>query len=208
MAPQKTTASILASAEQTLATARAGLEDVVGTRPERRLSGLRNLVVFGRAVTNVLQNLRSTEPKFDEWYQPRVREMEADPLMRFLYKLRSEILKQGTIPTSVSAHIEHFEFPRDLAKLGPPPANTKSFFIGDQNGGSGWEVMVGDGQVEKYYAALPGEIGQVTVHLADAPAEHLGKQLSDNRIETICAAYLHYLERLVADAKRHFGGGA
>src|SRR5436309_15318022 len=100
MVPNKTTPSILASAEQTLATARAGLEDVLAERPERRLPGLHNVVVFGRAVTNVLQNLRSTEPGFDEWYVPFVRQMESDPLMRFLYKLRSAILKRGTVSTS------------------------------------------------------------------------------------------------------------
>ena len=206
--PNKTTASILASAEQTLTTARAGFDDLVGSRPERRLPGLRNLVVFGRAVTNVLQNLRSTEPAFDEWYAPFVREMESDPLMRFLYKLRSEILKEGTVPTSVNAYIHRLEFPHDLTKFGPPPPNARSFFIGDQNGGSGWEVALPDGQVAKYYAALPGDIGQVTVHLAGAPTDHLGQQLKDNRVETICAACLDYLGRLVTQAKRRFGGGA
>jgi len=204
----KTTGGLLASAEQTLATARAGFEDLTGPMPERRLSGLRNLVVFGRAVTNVLQNLRSTEPGFDEWYAPLVREMESDPLLRFVYKLRSEILKEGTVPTSVSAHIRHLDFPGDFAKFGPPPPNARSFFIGDQNGGSGWEVALPDGRVDKYYAALPGDVGQVSVHLVGAPTEHLGQQLSDGRLETVCAAYLSYLERLLAQAKLRFGGGA
>lgn len=165
----KTTAKTLASVEQTLATARTGFEDLVGHHPERRLSGLRNLVVFGRAVTNVLQNLRTTEPTFEEWYAPFVDEMKSDPLLRFLHELRTEILKRGTLPTTVSAHIDRFEFPRDLAKFGPPPPNAKGFFIGDQNGGLGWEVALADGKVAKYYAVMPGDIGTVSVHFADAP---------------------------------------
>jgi len=204
----KTVPGILASAQQTLATARAGLEDLRGSRPDRRLPGLTNLVVFGRAVTNVLQNLRSLEPAFDEWYAPFVREMESDPLLCFLYKLRSEILKEGTIPTSVSTHIQRLRFPEDLAKLGPAPANAKSFFTGDQYGGSGWEVQVADGETAKYYVELPGDIGTISVHLAGAPKDHLGATLPDNRIETVGAAYVVYLDRLVRTATTRFGGGA
>jgi hypothetical protein len=204
----KTTGSILTNATQTLAGARLGLEDVQGPKPERRLAGARNLVVFGRAVTNVLQNLRSTEPAFDSWYEPYVKEMEGDPLLRFLYKLRSEILKEGVMSTGVSAYLSTFRFPEDMARLGPPPPNAKSFFIGDQNGGVGWEVAVGEGQLEKYYVELPGDIGEVSLHLHNAPSDHLGSKISDDRLETICEAYIRYLEKMVRDAQTRFGGGA
>jgi len=66
----RNTASVLARAEQTLATAMLGLRLLKEGKPEQRTAGLWNVVVFGRAVTNVLQNLRSTEPSFDEWYAP------------------------------------------------------------------------------------------------------------------------------------------
>ena len=95
----KTTASILKEAENTLFTAHLGLKLLYGTNPHERLAGLRNLIVFGRAVTNVLQNLRSTEgeKKFNEWYQPKVEEMKKDDISNYFYKLRSEILKEGTL---------------------------------------------------------------------------------------------------------------
>ena len=64
----KTTKKVLAHVADTLATAKLGLQDVLSGGPDRRLGGLRNLIVFGRAVTNVLQNLRSTEPAFEAWY--------------------------------------------------------------------------------------------------------------------------------------------
>ena len=46
----------------------AGLQS---TDPRTRIDSVRNVIVFGRAVTNVLQNLRSTEGMFDEWYRHR-----------------------------------------------------------------------------------------------------------------------------------------
>ena len=67
------------------------------------------LVVFGRAVANVLQNLPSTVgvEAFNEWYEPIQTQMREDLLLRFFYRLRSEILKQGTLHTSTSIYISH-----------------------------------------------------------------------------------------------------
>ena len=112
-ASHRTTTDIIRSAEETLKTAEQGLEDLIKGPPERKLSGLRNLIVFGRAVTNILQNLRSIESDFDAWY-------------------------------------ERYRIPEDLTRFGPPPPNAKGFFIGDNLGGSGWEVKLPDGSIEKY----------------------------------------------------------
>ena len=48
-------------------------------------------------MTNVLQNLRTCVGKttFDAWYGPKEAEMRADELMRWFYKIRSELLKEG-----------------------------------------------------------------------------------------------------------------
>ena len=204
----RSSAEILSDVERTLATARAGLEDVLGSRPERRVSGLSNVVVFGRAVTNVLQNLRSTESTFDEWYRPHVETMKADPLLKYLYERRTTILKVGTVGGGAVLHLTSFTFPPDMSKFGPPPPGARAFFMGDTNGGVGWEVVVADGSVEKYYVQLPGEIGDVDVVLGDAPLEHLGNVLPDRSIATICRAYVEYLERLVNEAKSRFGAKA
>ena len=181
-----------------------GLADLSSGDPNRRVAGLHNLVVFGRAVTNVLQNLRSTEPDFDAWYAPHRAEMEGDPLLKYLYTLRSEILKEGILPLAVSTHIRQLRFPEDLARLGPPPPNAKGFFIGDSIGGSGWEVELADGRTEKYYARLPADIGGATVHLPDAPATHMGRPLKGNDVTTIGGAYVAYLRKLVMDAEHRF----
>jgi hypothetical protein len=157
---EKTTGGVLRCVDETLATAKLGLRDVVHGGPERRLGGLRNLIVFGRAVTNVLQNLRSTEPAFDTWYEPYVKEMRDDPLLKYFYILRSEILKEGRLETGSRLHIRSFSFPGDLQRLGPKPSGAKTFFMGDQAGGSGWEVELPDGSTEKLYLDLPGDIGK------------------------------------------------
>ena len=64
--------------------------------------------VFGRAVTNVLQHLRSFDPydegAFDRWYEPWVTEMRTDPLLRYFYELRSAFLKDITPTITVMLH--------------------------------------------------------------------------------------------------------
>src|SRR5438094_483482 len=174
----RTSADVLRAARQTLATVEKGLADLASGDPNRRVAGLHNLVVFGRAVTNVLQNLRSSEPDFDAWYGPHRAEMEADPLLKYLYELRTEILKKGILPIGTSMYIHQLRIPEDMARLGPPPPNARGFFIGDNLGGSGWEVELPDGRTEKYYAELPADIGVATMHLPIAPRMRLDQELS------------------------------
>lgn len=143
---KRTTQTILRDTEETLNTAKFGLQDFLNGPPERKMPGLRNLIVFGRAVTNVLQNLRSTEPAFDEWYAPYQKEMSDDKIMKHIYRMRSIILKQGTLKTSVGVHIKSFSS-EDIKRFGPPPVGAKRFFIGDQIGGTGWEVELPDGTI-------------------------------------------------------------
>jgi hypothetical protein len=182
---EKSTRETLARVKETLDTAKLGLRDVVEGGPSRRLGGLRNLIVFGRAVTNVLQNLRSSEPSFDTWYQPYVNEMRDDPLLRYFYVVRSEILKEGKLRTSNKLHIKRFEFPKDMQRPGLPPAGAGAFFMGDQSGGSGWEIRLPSGDIEKFYVDIPGDIASSEVHLPEAPATHRGIIIPDKRIETL-----------------------
>ena len=172
----RTTTDIIRSAEETLKTAEQGLEDLTEGLSERKLSGLRNLVVFGRAVTNILQNLRSTESDFDTWYKRYEKEMRNDPLIKYFYKLRSKILKKGLLETSTCTYIRRLRLPEDLARFGPPPQKARGLFIGDNLGGSGWEIQLPDGSIEKYYVELPSEIGFVSLHFPDAPKYHLRQE--------------------------------
>jgi hypothetical protein len=201
MAEKKSTKQILQRAEETLYTASLGLEHVKGKDPRTRVAGLRNVVVFGRAVTNVLQNLRSVEPEFDEWYAPHVEAMSRDELMSFFYQLRSEILKQGALAISSSMTLSGD--PMAVFRHFKPPPRAKAFFIGDNIGGSGWEVETEDGAVEKYYvqlpSALPGLSVDMNIHLQGAPEELQRVPAPD-----LCEAYLDKLSALVKEAKARF----
>lgn len=200
----RTSADILADAARTLATAQHGLALLESGNPSSFLPGLHNVAVFGRAVTNILQNLRSTEPAFDDWYAPYVTEMQSDPLLRRFYKLRTEILKVGTPSTASSVFISNLSLPQDLGRLGPAPRGATTFFVGDQHGGTGWEIPQPDGSIEKYYVELPPDIGHASVQLADAPAEHLGDDVSNRDVPETARMYVDYLAGMVAAARAQF----
>jgi hypothetical protein len=200
------TEQILRNARDVLDIAKFGVADLERGSPERRLAAFNNIVVFGRAVTNVLQNLRGTEPKFDDWYASYKAEMESDPLMRRFYEMRSEMLKEGVTRVSNVTAIKHFSFPRDLQKFGPPPPNAKSFFMGDRFGGSGWIIGLPDGSGEKYYVDVPPELGFSALVLHNPPSKHLSKELTDTSVQACSKLYVTYLERLVQSAEETFGG--
>jgi hypothetical protein len=167
---------------------------------------MHSVVVFGRAVTNVLQNLRSKVPNFDAWYAPWKAEMEQDPLMRYLYELRTDLLKKGREGATNVTSIQSASLGEILRMLGPAPPNAVGSFIGDVNGGSGWEVRLEDGSTEKLYVTLPDD-DNVRSYLAfgNLPSEHLGTPIANDSLEHICQLYVQYLRRLVEDAEEHFG---
>ncbi|MDJ0951653.1 MAG: hypothetical protein QNJ94_22310 [Alphaproteobacteria bacterium] len=202
MNQKRTTESILKEAEDTLYTAELGLKLVKGKNPKQRMAGLRNLVVFGRAVTNVLQNLRSTEgDAFDKWYQPKVEEMRNDPVSKYFYTLRSKLLKEGSLNTSSSATLSGN--PMALMQLYEAPPGAKGFFVVDRIGGCGWEVELEPGVTEKFYVDVPDNIPglqlRISVHLPDTP-----EGLKEKTIQELSEHYLSYLSMLLREAKKVF----
>jgi hypothetical protein len=198
---------ILRNAGECLQTAAIGLEDLTGSDPKRRLIGLRNLVVFGRSITFILQTLRRVDrDRFNGWYAPFKKEMRDDALMKYFAELRNTILKVGGPKTTQAMYVEHLDF-RDLQPLMEnPPPGAKRFFIGDQLGGSGWEIELPDGSIEKYYVELPIAVRmETTFHFPDPPSQHLGQGIGDTSVPSLARRYLEYLSRFVKDAEREFG---
>jgi hypothetical protein len=200
---QRLSTEILRAARETLVTAEQGLADL-SNAPSRRMSGLRNLVVFGRAVTNVLQNLRSVRPDFDEWYEPVRSDLESSPLMKFFYQLRSEILKKGEAGVSSRLHIKSFSPATDMAKFGKPPKNARRFFMGDSLGGTGWEVEVAPGTMEKYYVDLPLDIGTAGLFFGNAPGVTNPMDPTQGDVVTLCKEYVDTLRRVLQSAEDRF----
>ena len=205
MARRETT-DVLHKARMILSTAQLGLSDLEGEVPTRRVPGLHNVIVFGRAVTFVLQNLRTIDATaFDEWYLPRQRTMKADPLMRYFNKLRTTLEKEGGSASGSGLFIEKLNM-ADLDPImaeGPPGA--LGFFIGDEFGGSGWEIRVEGGATQKYYIGLPKSVRmRWEMHLPDPPTEHLGQPIADTSAAGLSRLFLGYIERLLVDAETHF----
>ena len=194
---------IFSNLKLTLKTAELGLEDLKSSKADRKTAGLRNLIVFGRSVTNILQQLRNIESDFETWYSKFVEEMQNDPLMKFLYKLRSEVLKEGVLKTAHSMYIKKLDS-SNMGQIGTPPPNAKSTFIGDQIGGIGWIVELPDGTTEKYYGNLPVEIGTLSTYFPENPKSHLGKDLDKKTIEELGEFYFNYLKNLVHLSEEKF----
>lgn len=197
--------AILRRAEETLATARHGLEDITGPSRTRRMTGLRNLIVFGRSVTWVLQNLKTPLGRsFEQWYEGKQAEMKSDVLMRYFVDARNILEKQGRVPVATHAHIHSFSSD-DISKFGPAPTGATGFFIADQLGGSGWEVELPDGSKQKYYVELPTEVAEVTQRFVGLP-EALDPELKGKPVEELCELYLARLDTLLYEARQEFLG--
>jgi hypothetical protein len=182
---------ILGEANAHLTTAKLGLSMLFSGQGEGRI-GLRNVAVFGRMVTFATNNFRSEVPNFKEWdSNAKVRHFGNDEC-RYMYKLRNVIEKQARTPTSVSAFISSFNA-SDINKFERPP-NAASFFIGDQNGGTGWEVIDSKGNKTPYYVVLPPEMGNVWITLPENEGRNAGE---------VAGNYVASLEAYLAEVKMH-----
>jgi hypothetical protein len=200
---QAKVAETLKNTRATLRRAELALANLEHARTgEHRVAEMCNVIVMGRAVTNVLQNLRHAAPGFDDWYSPWEQEMSQDPFLKYIYKLRSEILKKGKPGASVSTYVMSFNTSTDIP---PAPPNATSFFIGDEYGGSGWRVRLADGTLETMYVELPAHIARSWLRFDDVPREHLGAPIGDDSLENVCRLYVQYLQRLVVAAEQQFG---
>ncbi|MCC4516980.1 hypothetical protein [Limosilactobacillus reuteri] len=196
--------------EMTLNTMKMGIDLYKNSRNDqlKRDAGIRDAVVFGRAVTNSLQKLRGTElgkDEFDDWYKPWQTKLKEDKGFKFLYKLRSQILKEGILKTSSGIKINHLNIGDAYKLMKKAPFNVKSMFIGDAYGRSGFEVVLPDGSIENYYIKLPDYI-DVETSLEINKVPHY-KGYYNNKITnttTLLDYYYKFLYTMVADAKLKF----
>ncbi|WDM60661.1 hypothetical protein K4A76_06905 [Pseudomonas sp. NEEL19] len=197
--------SILKNAEDTLQAASYGLDDVKAKDGPRKLSGIRNLVVFGRSVTFVLQNLRGKVEGFDEWYAPHQEAMSQDKVMRYFLELRNTILKVGELRTMVEATLNGST--EDLLKSATKPPGAKGMFVGDVYGGSGWYIPMSDGSIEKFYVDLPKDLADVKSYFLSVP-ENYREAIDSRDVVDLGEEYLHKLKVLIDDCPNIFIGQA
>jgi hypothetical protein len=167
---------------------------------ERQVAEMANVVVAGRAVTNVLQLLRSKVEGFDDWYEPWQQQMRQDPLLRYLYRLRNEILKEGE-EGATTRQVISFDPVQDLP---PAPPGTSFFYTEDEDGGWGWNMQLEDGSIQRIYVSIPEDRVRSFLAFTDPPSEHLEAPLHDASLQHVCELYVQYLQRLVDAAERRF----
>jgi hypothetical protein len=169
------------------------------------MSGLWNLVTFGVATTQALQGLRGVDrARFNAWYEPIEANMREDPLLKYFWNLRSQIVKKGTAGTIKTTFTIAGSFNVDELLANPPPG-AHNFVMGDEVGASYWEVPQRDGSTAKYYVQLPESMkASTSLHFENPPTEHLGQPLSDTSIETLARLYIAYIRDVVQKATGEF----
>lgn len=195
----RTPQQIIEDIRQLLQSARLGRADVLAADPSKRMTGLMNVVTFGRAVLNALPRLKRVVVGYDDWFQTHV--PADDPLLKYFIGLRDALEHEGRTPRIQTQIFAHRLSMRDL---GPRPPGAVRGFIGDSNGGSGWMIALPDGTQVPYYVSLPESAATVTIHFPEAPTEHLGEPIGSN-VETQVTRYVQFLEALVNAAEARFG---
>lgn len=162
----------ITAAEDRLLTARFGLDDML-RRPERIRSGL-----------------------MMQWCLDS--EMRDDPVMSFFYGLRTQIEKQAHQHTGTRTYISRYDA-SVRARFEPAPPHAEGFFIGAENGGSGWVIRRADGSTEKYYIDMPPELAKTDILITATPSP------CDNVPATVLLEeYLDKLQKLIDEAKALF----
>lgn len=188
------TASVLWHVEEVLALVREGLRQMHEPDGIRQAAGLQTVIVFGRAITQALQTLRSVEPGFDSWYAPWMNKLAADVVARRFNIMRSQILKEGRLQTHSTVQIVDAGGLRRLA-ISQAPEEAEEFFLGDNFGRCGWQKTELDGTVSKVFVTLPPSIAVITMHIAGLPIDLLQSPARD-----VAGQYVAMLSDLVIDA--------
>lgn len=196
---------MLEKAFQILTTMRMAITDLDCPSNIKRNIAIRNVIVHGRTVTFALQKLLrgKCKPDFDEWYVKKQNQMKSDQLMKYFQEARNELEKEANLKSVNKMTIHYFDMDmmRKLEQNKPP--NAVAFFIGDQMGGSGWEVDTGDGIRTKYYIDLPDGIMSYSWCIK-GEIEHNGKTYHDLDMADACRMYFAYLNNFVLEAARTF----
>lgn len=196
-------AEIIDRADAVLRTALSGLSMMRSENGNTKNVGLRNVLVFGRSVTFVLQNLRGKHPLFDGWYAKQTTEMAKDPVFTFFREARNHLEKKGQLEVATSAVIHSFSSDTMALLEAQKPNGATAFFIGDQLGGSGWEVQLPDGTSQKFYVEPPSDVAVVD-QVFSGELAHLYLPSDSRSTLELATYYTDALARIVDDARQVF----
>ncbi len=189
--PARGSRKILGDAEHLMRLVEEGFRHLNEGPRERRFPGLRNFLVFGDATIAQMRILSSAAPVFATWFDQHEKASATDPQMIDLVKLRKAVLREPK---------ERRDFTKvHLASAGKEygrrPENARAFFSGDRLGGAGWEIAIPGGTVEKYYVALPFDVGPAGYRYENDTTS------TAKAIEPVTRRYLKHLREVFRYAK-------
>ena len=203
----RTNDEILQDAQAALDLTTRGLDEYLAASGRQRASGIRNVVVWGRVTTATFKKLQAASGHtVREWWQPYSEEMKSDPEFRYLYDLRNDVEKAGTVGRlGTTTHIDYLGPDEQRRLTANPPPNAKGFFIGDRWGGSGWQIELPSGETENFYVQLPADIAvTVSMHFME-PTTSQRFAPPERPIEEVLQRYVAFLESLMGSAIQAFG---
>lgn len=187
-------AELVESAEDLFRLADQGLQWMEAEAKDKRLAGLRNALVFGRACMLGLSALRRRHPGFDDWYEQNWAGMRDDPAMKSLETVRQIVMRE----TRVAEVVTDLMVRSAGRGFGAPPKGARAFFAGDRLEGTGWEIVMPDGGVEKYYVVLSDAIRPQGFGFRDEGTPE------ETCLEPIVAKYVAHLREMLRSAREHF----
>lgn len=182
----------MAAARQNFRLAVRGYRDLVGEEPERRQPGLATVVTYGASVTQILRALNGKVEGFDDWWAPHSAVLSGDDGFKRLRDMRNEVLKEGRIDTGRFFHVKSF----GSSDIPPnPPPGARGFFLGDEHGRSGWEIMGPDGEMTREFVTMSEDIAvhKLLVRHKSGRTEEAGE---------LAQRYIHALNAVLRSAER------
>jgi hypothetical protein len=194
---------ILRIAHESLDTAHLGYA-MVRDVPSRRLPGLRNVVMFGNLVAASFEELRDCGPAGAGWYKSIRKKIADSPVARLFRELHAEFRKRDAAGVSSQARLRTFNYPADLDKLGKRPPRATELFMGDEIGGTGWEVVLAPDRRGRFYVVLPAEYGTVDVFLSGTAIVQTSRDPRPIDIVDTCDRYVSLLDDTLRGAELQF----
>ena len=172
--------------------------------PSRRLAGLRNVVMFGNLVGTSFEELRDAGPAGSDWYKSIRKKIAESPVTRLFRELHAEFRKRDAAGVSSQARLRTFNYPADLDKLGKRPPRATELFMGDEIGGTGWEVVLSAERRGRFYVVLPAEYGTVDVFLSGTAIVQTSRDPRPIDIVDTCDRYVSLLDDTLRGAELLF----
>ena len=170
----------------------AAVADTRHAMAERQLGAARNVVVFGKRVLGLLHELGNADPGFADLFAQNRLAMTDDPKIQRFDLLAVEMLRER----SPQLNVTHLAIPSAGAKFGSRPPNARVFFSGDRLGGSGWELVMGDGSIEKHYLTLPADFLPKSFKLSAVAGP--------DSVQELCDEFVSHLSEMIRNARQYF----